>query len=309
MRVGFNGFSQRRGGLSPYLKVVRLLIFKTPMQFLYRLTTVFLMSTVCLCFASPLQSLDSPTRQEETRIFLLGEIHDNPNGHRLRLEFVTQLILRGHNPVIAMEQFDLENQSALDLALTSCKDVDCVLGKAGTPGWDWHFYKPLVQLALDKKVTLVAANLSNTEVRKVMTDGFSAVFSPPALAKYKLNHIPAKLQRAQSKSIQEGHCNMLPTQAISPMVQGQIARDIWMASVVNSVSSRMVILIAGNGHVRKDSGVFQWLSLENQAQTQVHGYVERSEKSDQDWFDRVYVMPSIDREDPCQVFVKKPFKK
>ena len=85
-----------------------------------------------------------------------------------------------------MEQFDRENQQALDLALTSCQDIDCVLGKVATPGWDWLFYKPYVQLALDKKITLVAANLSNTDVRKVMTQGFSSVYSRLEIAEYKL---------------------------------------------------------------------------------------------------------------------------
>jgi hypothetical protein len=56
--------------------------------------------------------------------------------------------------------------------------------------------------------------------------------------------------------------------------------------------------------VRKDVGVFQWLSPDKQARTQVHGYVERVEKSDSDWFDHVHVMPTIDREDPCQALKK-----
>jgi len=36
----------------------------------------------------------------------------------------------------------------LDLALTRSKDVDGELFKAGAPGWDWRFHKPLVQWAL-----------------------------------------------------------------------------------------------------------------------------------------------------------------
>lgn len=40
--------------------------------------------------------------------------------------------------------------------------------------------------------------------------------------------------------------------------------------------------------------------------TQVHGHIERSEKSDGDWFDHVHLIRSMDREDPCQVFTEKP---
>ena len=270
---------------------------------------LLMLAAVCLPFAVTAQSVGSQARTDGKQIYLLGEIHDNANGHSLRLDHVMQLIQKGHRPVVAMEQFDRENQSALDLALAQCTDSDCVVAKAATPGWEWRFYKPFVKLAIDKKVKLVAANLSNTDVRKVMTNGFSAVFSPQVIDQYKLNQIPLSLLNLQNKAIQEGHCNMLPVRAIGPMVQGQIARDVWMASVINGVQDQMVVLIAGNGHVRKDAGVFQWLSPEKQGLTQVHGYSERADKSDANWFDQVHVVPEVEREDPCLVFAPKPVKK
>ena len=263
----------------------------------------------CLLFASPAQSLESVPPQKNSRIFLLGEIHDNPNGHSARLAFVRQLVAQQQKPVVAMEQFDRETQPELDLALARCQDVDCVLKKVGSPDWDWDFYKPYVQMALDHKITLVAANLSNADLRQVMNKGFAAVYSPQVIAEYKLNSLPMQLLSLQRKAIQEGHCNLLPAQAIDPMVQGQIARDVWMASVVMGGQNPTVILIAGNGHVRKDAGVYQWLSPQHQAQTQVHAYTEQAEKSDPDAFDHVHRVAAIDREDPCLVFHKMPVTK
>ncbi len=102
---------------------------------------------------------------------------------------------------------------------------------------------------------------------------------------------------------------MLPPQAIAPMVQGQIARDVWMASVINALKNQMVVLIAGNGHVRKDAGVFQWLTPQAQRQTQVHGYVEKTQANDAAWFDHVHVVKPFEREDPCLMFTKKPNQK
>lgn len=264
---------------------------------------------VGLCCTATAQSLDKPPLTKPTSIFLMGEIHDNSHGHTLRLNHVMGLISQGLKPVVAMEQFDRENQTVLDMALTRCKDPDCVLAEVGTAGWEWRFYKPFLQLALDKKITLITANLSNADVRKVMTNGFAAVFSPQTINTYKLHQINPQLLSAQNKAIQEGHCNMLPLQAIGPMVQGQIARDVWMASVLNSVQNRMLLLIAGNGHVRKDAGVFQWLSSEKQDLTQVLGYVERAQANDVGWFDQVYVVSEVEREDPCLVFTQKPGRK
>lgn len=140
-----------------------------------------------LCCTATAQRLDKPPLTTSTTIFLMGEIHDNSHGHTLRLKHVMELISQGHRPAVAMEQFDRENQAVLDSALTRCKDADCVLAEAGKPGWEWPFYKPLVQLALDKKITLIAANLSNSDVKKVMAHGFKAVFSPQTINAYKLN--------------------------------------------------------------------------------------------------------------------------
>lgn len=259
------------------------------------------------------QSMDVQTPQKIAKIFLLGEIHDNENGHQRRLERVKQLIEQGPPPVVAMEQFDRENQADLDAALSQCPDVDCVVAKAATTGWEWRFYRPYVQWALDKKIKLVAANLSNADVGKVMTHGFAAVLGQQLVDTYQLQQIPGQLLSAQNQAIQEGHCNMLPAQAIGPMVQGQIARDVWMAHVVNGVSNAPVVLIAGNGHVRKDAGVMHWLTPQNQAKTQVHGYVENTDQNDANWYDHVHVVPRVERDDPCLVFTQnrapKPTKK
>jgi len=111
------------------------------------------MAALGISSASQAQSFDTKSLRDDARIFLLGEIHDNPMGHSLRQDLVMQWIAQGHKPVVAMEQFDRQNQSALDHALNSCKDVECVLAKAEAPGWEWLFYKPYVQLALDKKIT------------------------------------------------------------------------------------------------------------------------------------------------------------
>jgi uncharacterized iron-regulated protein len=276
-------------------------------QFRCTITALALMASSTL-FASAAQSPDVKTLQDSTQIFFLGEIHDNEHGHQRRLEQVAQLIEKGPQPVVAMEQFDRENQAVLDAALAQCPDVDCVLEKAGTSGWEWRFYKPYVQLALDKKIILLAANLSNVDVRKVMTNGFTAVLGPQLVDTYQLNQIPGQLLAAQKIAIQEGHCNMLPAQAIGPMVRGQIARDVWMAHIVNGVSNAPIVLIAGNGHVRKDAGVLQWLSPIKQSQTRVHGYVESVYKNDADWYDHVHVVPAAEREDPCLAFTQKPVK-
>jgi len=244
-------------------------------------------------------------QDDKTKIFLMGEIHDNSFGHKLRFDHVKHLIAQGHRLVLAMEQFDRENQPQLDAALNRCKHVDCVLAMVATSSWDWDFYKGFIQLALDKKVTLIAANLSSKDVYKVMVNGFSAVFAQKLIIEYKLNQIPIPLLNAQKNAIDEGHCKALPSSSIEPMARGQIARDVWMAHVINGLQNQTVVLLAGNGHIRKDIGVFQWLGAHKQLLTQTHGYVEEEDIDNSTRFDRVNIVTKAKRSDPCLAFTHK----
>jgi len=255
------------------------------------------------------QSSHAEAQDDKPRILLLGEIHDNPFGHKLRLNHVRDLINQGNKLVLVMEQFDRENQLQLDAALSRCNHVDCVLARVATPGWNWRFYKAFIQLALDKKVTIIAANLSDKDVLKVMTNGFTAIFPKELIFEYKLNQIPLTVLNAQKNAIDEGHCKALPVSSLEPMARGQIARDVWMAHVINGLQNQTVVLLAGNGHIRKDIGVFQWLGAHKQLVTQTHGYVEEEDIDSAIRFDRVNIVTKAKRSDPCLAFTKRSINK
>jgi uncharacterized iron-regulated protein len=95
-----------------------------------------MVALVGMCCTATAQNIEKPLQADPKTILLMGEIHDNPHGHTLRMNHVMGLVSQGHRPVVAMEQFDRENQAVLDMALTRCKDTDCVLTEAGSTGWE-----------------------------------------------------------------------------------------------------------------------------------------------------------------------------
>ena len=194
------------------------------------------------------------------QVLLLGEVHDNPEGHKLRYEQLRQRVEAGWRPAIAMEQFDREHQALLNKAQRDCRDAQCVILVMQSPRWDWQQYKPIIDLALRYQLPLVAANLSRADASKVVRDGVASSFDAETIAAYKLKEaLPADIVAGQRKEIVAGHCGMLPDEMVPGMVHAQIARDIWMAKLVRAQQPRDVVLIAGNGHVRKDIGVPRWL--------------------------------------------------
>src|SRR5690606_28792502 len=72
-----------------------------------------------------------PIVEPSPRLVLLGDVHDNAEGHRQRLEAVRGYAgSEGFPVVIAMEQFDRERQADLDAAMARCADAACVIEAA-----------------------------------------------------------------------------------------------------------------------------------------------------------------------------------
>lgn len=243
-------------------------------------------------------------------IYLLGEVHDNPKAHSQRLEFIEKLLSQSFKPVIAMEQFDRENQALLQQAMTSCQDADCVIQKAGGKGWEWAYYKPVIEAALKRRLTIVAANLSTNDAMKVVRNGLGAALNHETLREFNLDLPPdAGLFQKQKTAIEVGHCNMLPASVVKGMVNAQVARDVWMAKTIRENASHGLILLAGNGHVRKDIGVYHWLNGAERTRTEVIAYSE--DKSDTvseqgaGEYDRVVRVEPFERGDPCEAFTGK----
>ena len=257
--------------------------------------------------AAVLLAVASASASAQTTIYLLGEIHDNPKAHSQRFELIEKLLSKNFQPVIAMEQFDRENQAALDQAMNSCKDADCVIQKAGGKGWEWNYYKPVIETALKRRLGIIAANLSSKDAMKIVRDGLGAALSPETLRDFNLDAPLASDFFQQHKSaIDIGHCRTLPASAFKGMVNAQVARDVLMAQAIRDNSSHGLILLAGNGHVRKDIGVYHWLSSAERARTQVIAYTEEASDAvsgpDTSVYDRTIRIEPFERDDPCKAF-------
>jgi uncharacterized iron-regulated protein len=235
------------------------------------------------------------------RVLLLGEVHDNPTGHAARAAMLRDEVAAGWRPVIAMEQFDTGQQSALDAAMRECRDAACVIGKVapGKSGWTWAHYAPLITLALQYGLPVRAANLSRADASKVVKEGFAAALPADLIARYQLDSVPASLLAAQETEVRDSHCGILPETMVAPMAKAQVARDVVMAEAMRQPATDGVVLIAGNGHVRRDIGVPFWLRRGGMESRSV-GFVEDGGHARA--FDSVRRIPAFARPPPCEGF-------
>ena len=120
-----------------------------------------------------------------------------------------------------------------------------LVGEQHNAGWPWAHYGPVVMAAVRAGVPVVGANLPRAQMRAAMQDSTQDV------------RLPAPQLAEQEERIRAGHCNALPSSQIRPMTRVQIARYLAMADTVPAARQpgRVVLLVAGNGHVARGLGV------------------------------------------------------
>lgn len=236
-------------------------------------------------------------------VVLLGEVHDHPGQHALRVRALRRWIAQGGaRPALLMEQVDRERQADLDRARARPgAEADAVIAAAAPPpqGWDWALYRPYVALALDHGLPLVAANVSRADTRRVIADGLAAHGFDAA--------VPDDLLAAQARAIVQGHCGLIDDAQARLLALAQIARDQFMARLLerHAAGGGAAVLLTGNGHVRADVGVPRWLGAATRARSVSIGLLEAGDPS-AGAFDVALSMPGQPRADPCEELRRMP---
>lgn len=249
------------------------------------------------------------TELERADYLLLGEKHDNPDHHALQL-LVTDAILQSNKLfALSLEMMDSTIQSKLDIIadqdFDSLDDLKSYL-EWDSDGWDWDFYSPLIQLAVNASVPIYAGNISTETMR-----GVYAAPEPSPLQEI----VGTKVMDQLLSDIDASHCGLLPESQFPPMVAVQQARDSAMAnSLPQPQLNRLSVLIAGNYHVRQDLGVPNYLPATELALgrdkivslafmevseqlTLAHDYVEST--AGVSAYDYIWFTPAVSNEDYC----------
>jgi uncharacterized iron-regulated protein len=231
---------------------------------------------------------------QSRRIALLGEVHDNVEQHALGLLAFELLLASGARPALLLEAFDGERQMDLDRLrayATPPGGGELLIANAGGAGWNWSLYRPFLDRAVEAGLPIVAANVSRADARRVIVDGLAAHGFDAG--------VPPDVESGQAALVQAAHCGAFDAATAARMARAQIARDQFMARRVLAHRERGVVLLAGNGHVRRDLGIVRWLPAETARETVAIGMLEEGDTDAVAAFDRVVVTARMARPDPC----------
>lgn len=258
------------------------------------------------------------TEAAAAEFVLLGEVHSNPDHHRLQGEVITGLIDQGQRPALVFEMLERPDQPAIDRVVADPQATTEALATAtnfAASGWDWAAYEPLFALALQQQLPLLAGNAASTEVRQVAQAGLNVLAPEQQQALGLTQALPATAQAALVQEIVAGHCGYLTPAQAEPLAAAQRLRDATMADVMLAGSGAPVVLIAGSGHVRNDYGV-PWYLQQRQPgvrtlavsfvevrpdAAEVSAYLEET-VGPPGMVDYLWFTPRFETEDPCEEF-------
>jgi len=255
-------------------------------------------------------------------IVLIGEQHDNAEHHRLQAWIVGELAKRGRPVAVAFEMIDESQRGALDGFLTSWRQADGVGDAARlgglldweASGWsDWALYQPIADAALAQPnppaVPILPANLPLAQVRDIARGGLDTPGLDAALAERlrEAQTRDAAILAVHATDIRDSHCGMLPERLLDTFALAQYARDDAMARSLRTahLSGARVVLIAGNGHARRDVGVPLHLArLLPGVKVLSVGLLEGEAGNEPAPFDYVWRTVGVERGDVCAAFAK-----
>lgn len=218
---------------------------------------------------------------------LIGEQHDAQAHQRLEQALVQNLVNRGQLAALVLEMAERGNSTAnLARDATAQQVQDVLLWNAA--GWPWERYAPAIMAAVRHGILVLGANLPRAAMRLAMAD--------PGLD----THLTGTALAHQDEAIRSGHCNLLPTAHVLPMVRVQLARDASMAKTITEAQTpgKTVLLIAGGGHVLRDVGIPTFLPRSMHVRT-ILAVAGMSRADDALQSDLVWQTPALAATDPC----------
>jgi len=205
---------------------------------------------------------------------LIGEKHDNIDHHQLELYLLKLLSERisgaDENPSdespsmgVTLEMLDRSQQSQIDQVMKQLDQSDDdrlevadLKSALNWPehGWPWGSYSALIGWTLNGGLPLYAGNISRETMKSVYQTGIADQF-------ISAKELHGALNEALLDQVFDGHCGLMPKDSLGSMVDIQLVKDSSMASALVAASGKPGVLIAGTGHVRKDTAVPRHLQV------------------------------------------------
>lgn len=222
-------------------------------------------------------------RLAASNVVYLGEYHDRVYDHEAQLEIIRELQRRNPKIMIAMEMFQRPFQEAIDAYLAGEIDEAELIDRTEYEtrwGYPWELYAPILRLAREANIPVIAANAPAELTRKVAAEGLAGLRGEdfrdiPPIAEIRLDDADYRNALYQffqmhmgfhSASEDDTHTasetTSNPTSNQDGFERFFAAQVLWDETMAEAIATayhddpdRQIIVIAGRGHIAYNFGI------------------------------------------------------
>jgi len=196
------------------------------------------------------------------RIIFVGEQHDKHAHHNNQLRIIKKLVDSGVRFGVGMEMFQKPYQKSIDAYMAGKIDESSFLKQSEYYRkwrYDYNLYKPIVDYLKQNRISLIALNIEGNLSRKVAREGIEN------LSDREKKLLPVQLDftdgdyRDDLRAVFSLHGQQTELKKFDHFLQAQVLWDEGMAETAYRFLSdhpgKSLVILAGNGHIRKRYGI------------------------------------------------------
>lgn len=193
-------------------------------------------------------------------VIYVGEFHQIPEVLSFQMDMVSGLILKGIQPTLGLEMFNVLQQKILDYYIAGVIPFEKLLSlyEMGTEGFDLNHYINLIEIAVKHRLKVIALNIPRDVASAVAKNGLDR----QELKGFHLNEQEikncSKGYKEALSSFYRGH----PHEEITEenFILAQAIKDEMMAETIvyyltTTTVGMPLIVIAGRGHIEYGLGI------------------------------------------------------
>ncbi len=199
-------------------------------------------------------------RLSSSDIVFLGEIHDNPDHHLIQIQILQSLSEKWGKLTLAVEFLPSTKQLCLNRYMKGTTSEEQFLKEvnwARTWGFDYHFYRPLLDYQRMSGGPVVAINAPYELVKKVSRVGLRSLNPEERASLPQHIDLTDKAHRAFLRKIYGYHAHSSLTN-FEYFYEAQCVWDETMAENVAKWFKKKggkILVICGNGHILRGFGI------------------------------------------------------
>lgn len=194
-------------------------------------------------------------------VVFIGEVHDSAAHHLIQIQLLQALLARwGSHAAVAMEFFPRPAQEFLDGyvegRLSEREFLEAVDWEK-TWGYDYSFYRPLMQEARERSTRILAINAPSAIVKKVAREGFSGLTASESSQIARDLDVSQPAHREMVRKVY-GHHAHAGLKSFDHFYEAQV---VWEETMAETVADHLrkhggkVVVFTGNGHIAHKFGV------------------------------------------------------